>query len=420
MKELVYNLIHRQQAEIKKILADSTVLRDAAAPLKQSLEHKLIKAIIGPRRSGKSSLVHQVLTNSKYEYAYLNFEDELLPPNLNFDVIDSCLKEVYPKAEIFFFDEIQVFPRWEQLLNRLERGGRKVIISGSNSKLLSSELSSTLTGRHEQFEIFPFSYKEYLQAQPLKLRSWSTFKEYLISGGFPDVVLGRVDPQKYPRELWEAVVSKDIVQRYKVRSIAELKAVLGIVRDSMACTLSNRSIERALLQGPSIATIGKFLTFGQATYLITVLQNFSFKPRERINADKKVYVIDSGFYTSMKVGAQEDLGKLLENFVFNTLLRKGFKPNLDLFYYKTASRREIDFVTLKEGTPLALIQVSWALARQTTLERELAALEEAARDLNVNSATIVTAEERAEYTRGKFKIKALPILDFLEKTDWGD
>ncbi len=161
MKNLLRNILERQKADKSQILKSSSILRDASPSLGASLKFKLIKAVIGPRRSGKSSIIHRVLTDANENYAYLNFEDEQIPEGIEFSVIEEALSEVYPNSSILFFDEIQVYPRWEQLLNRLERSGRRVIISGSNSKLLGSELASSLTGRHELIEILPFSFNEY-------------------------------------------------------------------------------------------------------------------------------------------------------------------------------------------------------------------------------------------------------------------
>jgi len=417
MNDLVYNIIERQKLERTKILADSTVVREMAPRLAASVKRKLIKAVMGPRRSGKSSLVHQVLSSAKENYAYFNFEDDQLPPGLDFSVIDAALTKAYPNASIYFFDEIQIFPRWEQLLNRLDRSGKRIVISGSNSKLLSSELSSSLTGRHEVFEVFPFDFPEYCQAHPSAVGDANSLKQYLQSGGFPDVVLNRVHPQNYLRELWDAIVLKDIVQRYKVRSVTELKAVLSIFRDSLSKPLSFRSLERAMMRRLSIASVAKFISYAESAYLTSALQNFSFKTRQRVNSERKAYLIDNGFYTSMKAGAQEDYGKLLENFVFITLLRRGVKPNLDLFYYKTQSGREIDFMILQQGQPSALIQVSWNLESHATLDRELAAIADAAFELGISSAMIVTFNSKASYSHGKVSIKAVPIEEFLRREE---
>jgi len=417
MKDLLIGIIARQMRERAVILRDCTVTRELAGRLRASLNRKLIKAVIGPRRSGKSSLVHQVLSLADEKYAYVNFEDEQLPNELDFDLVDAALDEVYPDSNFYFFDEIQVFPRWEKLLNRLERGGKRIIISGSNSKLLSSELSSSLTGRHELFEMFPFSFKEYSQVAPSDESFAETFTHYMRLGGFPDVVMKRVLPQNYLRELWDSIILKDIVQRYRVRSVTELKALLSLFKDSVSSSLSYRSLERSMSGRLSIATISKFISYAESAYLTFMLPNFSFRARERVNAEKKAYLVDNGFYMSTKVGAQADNGKLLENFVFVTLLRQGFKSGLDLFYYKAKSGKEVDFLTLDHGKPSGLIQVSWSLSSQIALARELSALTECAEELGLTSATIVTLTERAAYTQAGIKMRAIPVEKFLESVD---
>jgi uncharacterized protein len=316
MNNLIHNIAERQKADKAEILKSSHVVRESASALVRALSHKLIKAVIGPRRSGKSSLIHKVLTQEKINYAYLNFEDEQIPEGIEFSVIENALRGVYPDSEFFFFDEIQVYPRWEQLLNRLDRSGKKIIISGSNSKLLGSELASSLTGRHELIEVLPFSFREYQSAHKDSTDDeLLLLKKYLYTGGFPDVAMNRVHENKYLRELWDSIILKDIVQRYKVRTVTELKALFSIFRDSVSANLSNRSLERALLNRLSIATIGKFLGYGEGAYLTFMLETFSFKSRTRVASDKKAYLIDNGFYTSMKAGAQDDYGRLLENLI---------------------------------------------------------------------------------------------------------
>jgi predicted AAA+ superfamily ATPase len=414
MKDLIINILQRQKADKIELLKASSIPREAASALVNSLKHKLIKAVIGPRRSGKSSLIHRVLTESKESYAYLNFEDEQIPEGIEFSVIEEALLQVYPKASLYFFDEIQGYPRWEQLLNRLGRSGKRIVISGSNSKLLGSELASSLTGRHELFEVLPFSFGEFRSAHSEVHDTALLLKKYLQTGGFPDVVMNRVNQLNYLRELWDSIILKDVVQRYKVRTVTELKALMSIFRDSFSAPLSNRSLERALQNRLSIATIGKFLGYGQGAYLTFMLQNFSFKSRQRVSADKKAYIVDNGFYSSMKAGAQDDFGRLLENVIFVHLLRQGLKPNLDFFYYKTKSGKEVDFLVLRNGAPKQLIQVSWNLGGQKTLDRELNSLVEAATELNVNDLAVISSQESATHTRANISIKVVPVAEYLD------
>jgi predicted AAA+ superfamily ATPase len=416
MSSLLDNIVKRQNLERGKILQDSTVKRTVTDKFNASLKKSLIKAVIGPRRSGKSSFVHQMLSSLNTPYAYLNFEDEQLPLDASFDEITAALDRHYPEATTYFFDEIQVYPRWEQAMNRLERGSQKtVIISGSNSKMLSSELSSTLTGRYELFEILPFSLEEFLLAKNVTSLTPAIFNEYITSGGFPAVVLGRVTSHEYLRELWDAIVLKDIVQRYNVRNVADLKALLALLRSSLSSPTSFRSLERALMKRVSIATIAKFCGYAENAYLVSLLQNFSFKTRERINADKKVYLFDNAFYTSTRVGGQADYGKLLENLVFLSLRRKGYLPNLDYFYYKTRSGKEIDFITLENGKPSILYQICWELSGDATREREFEALEEAAQELSVQKAIIITAGENAHFSAKNVEV-AIQSFDTFSET----
>jgi uncharacterized protein len=420
MSDVLINIAQRQKLDKKRILRESIVVRQYSPVLQQYLSSNLITAVIGPRRSGKSSLIHQVLSLTQQEYAYFNFEDELLPLNVSFDQIETALEKIYPNAKYYFFDEIQIYPRWEQALNRLQRSSdKKIIISGSNARLLSTELASVLTGRHESIKVLPFSFREYSQAHNQLAFSEDLLKQYLYSGGFPDVALHRApQPQNYLRELWDAIVLKDIVQRYHVRNVAGLNSLFTLVRNSLASRLSYRSLEKALQGQLSIATIGKFCGYGENAYLFYLLHNFSFKARERINADKKVYLFDTGYFTSMKIGGQGEYGKLLETLVFLTLYHR-HKSNLDFFYYQTKSGKEIDFVLLDNGKPSTLIQVCWSLASEATEQREIEAIRLAAIELQINKAWIVTFNETRTITYNGLTIEAISAEQYLESIDWG-
>jgi predicted AAA+ superfamily ATPase len=146
-----------------------------------------------------------------------------------------------------------------------------------------------------------------------------------------------------------------------------------------------------------------------------MLQNFSFKSRARVSSDKKAYLVDTGFYSSMKAGAQDDYGRLLENLIFVDILRKGLKPNLDLFYYKTLSGKEVDFLILENGKPSKLIQVAWNIGSPKTLERELSALVEASKELSIKDLTIITLEERSVHNIGSLRIRAIPAVEYFKK-----
>ncbi len=390
MVNLLSNIVKKQQQEIPVILRQATVERDSRTTLTKTLSSGLIKAVIGPRRSGKSSLVLQCLGGNKA--AYLNFEDEALTFSFTADEVLEAFEEVYPGYEYIFFDEIQLFPDWEKLLNRLHRTGKNLIVSGSNSKLLSGELASSLTGRHLVLELLPFSFHEYLSARGGNPGTQEDYVNYLNSGGFPTVVLHEDNAGEFLRALWDSVILKDVVGRYKLRRPVELRNLLYVILQQMSAKVTSRSLERAVNKQLSNVTINKFIGYAKQAYLCSLLQNYSFKPRERVNSEKKVYVFDNGFYTAHRSTPQADIGRLLENAVFIDLVRLGFEPNVDLFYYRSKSGYEVDFFILRNGKPYALCQVAFEASDIATFNREMRSLIAAGNELNIDKLYFLTAD----------------------------
>ena len=390
MANLLSNIVRKQQQEISVILRLASVERDSKTTLTKALSSGLIKAVIGPRRSGKSSLVLQCLGGSNA--AYLNFEDEALTFGFTAEEVLDAFEEVYPGHEYIFFDEIQLFPDWQKLLNRLHRTGKNIVITGSNSKLLSGELASSLTGRHLVFELLPFSFHEYLLAKGSGDDVREDYVNYLKSGGFPTVVLHEDDTGEFLRALWDSVILKDIVGRYKLRRPVELRNLLYIILQQMSARVTSRSLERAVNRQLSNVTINKFIGYAEQAYLCCLLQTYSFKPRERVNSARKVYIFDNGFYTAHRSTPQADIGKLLENAVFIDLVRLGFEPNVDLFSYQTKSGYEVDFFILRNGKPYALCQVAFEASDIATFNRETRSLVAAGAELNIDKLYLLTAD----------------------------
>jgi predicted AAA+ superfamily ATPase len=166
--------------------------------LSESLDTQLIKVVIGPRRAGKSRLIQHVLQDRSV--GYISFEEEQFL-DVSADQILDAAKQIYPSAKYWYFDEIQNFPQWETVLNKLHRRGLNLIVTGSNAKLLSSEIATALTGRHLAIELLPFSYGEFLGGTKQE-RSWISFQQYLERGGFPEVLTSpTIDFKNYLRAL---------------------------------------------------------------------------------------------------------------------------------------------------------------------------------------------------------------------------
>jgi predicted AAA+ superfamily ATPase len=379
---------HRRERDLA--LRRTIVPRELGSSLSKALSSNLVKVITGPRRAGKSTLAFQALVGKSF--AYLNFEDDALRGEISSDELVEALEAVYGKTDFLFFDEIQNYPHWESFINKLHRREHNLVITGSNSRLLSRELGSALTGRHLSFELLPFSYREFLLDRGMAKKDDSeSFQQYLTWGGFPEVVLGATDPASYLRTLFDSVVLRDIVTRHRIRASTAIHDLLNLLMNNAANRFSGRSLERSL-GTLSTATIQKFIAYCREAYLVQDLQPYFFKPRVRMKADRKIYTFDNGFISAKSQPVSSNDSRLLENMVFVELVRRGFKPNMDLFYYQTGSGTEVDFLLRRSSKNLELLQVTQNLSSLKAREREIRALRQGAEELKLNKLTVVTLD----------------------------
>lgn len=416
---LLNTVLEAQRIEKETLLRHPWVQRQRISTVSKALSSPLVKVITGPRRSGKSTLAFQVL--AKTSFAYVNFEDDSLPSNFSSDDLLDAIQTVYGKTDFLFFDEIQNFPNWDTFVNKLHRRGHNVLITGSNSKLLSRELSTALTGRHVSFELLPFSFQEFLQgigqtntlSEKQAKRAIKNvderylFHQFLTWGGFPEVVLGALEPNQYLRTLFDSIILQDIVKRHRIRAATAIYDLLSLLMNNASNRFSARSIERSL-GTLSVATIQKFIVYCREAYLVQDLQPFHFKPRLRIKSDRKIYAYDNGFVSAVSQPSTSNNARLLENLVFIELVRRGFVPNRDLFYYQTKSNTEVDFLLSKGAKNLELIQVATHLSSLKTRERETRALFQAADELGVKNLTIVTLNAEQTIQHQNRKIRVIP------------
>ena len=209
-----------QKRELEKRFNEKYISRESKI---KGLESDLIKIIMGPRRAGKSFFSIHYLRNSNF--GYINFDDEKLINLNNYDELISAINLVYNNPKILLFDEIQNLENWELFVNRLQRQGYNLIITGSNSKLLSKELATHLTGRHFQIYIFPFSFKEYIKLDNKELTTLEIKEKltnFLIVGGYPEPYIKNLDYVEYLRTLFNSIIYKDIIKRYSIRATNEI------------------------------------------------------------------------------------------------------------------------------------------------------------------------------------------------------
>ena len=418
-KKIIKQILLEQREEIKRILEDKIIKREIEERIKKSLQDSLIKVIIGVRRCGKSVLAHQILKNKNY--SYVNFDDERFIGAEAKDLNDflEVLEEINPDFDYLLLDEVQNIEGWELFVNRLKRQGYNIIITGSNSKLLSKELSTHLTGRHFAIELFPFSFREFLDYKNIehsekdfyltknRARIKRLLNEYLKNGGFPE--LFKVEFKKqYLRDLYDKILSRDIFSRYKIKYIKEFKEISLYLVSNFGAKISYHKLKN-IFEINSVHTIKNYLNYLEESYLIFQIYPFSFKIKNQIKKSKKNYGIDAGLINSVASQFSPNIGRLMENIVFLELRRK----NKEIYFYNDSFGNEIDFV-VKEKTKLKqLIQVCYNLNDPATEKREIKALLQGGRELKCNNLLIITWDiEEEKKIKGKI-IKFIPLWKYL-------
>lgn len=401
MKTTILN----QRAERDELLSRPYQKRNTKYDADELLQNPLIKLITGPRRVGKS--VFALLMLQGKNFAYLNFDDNQLLEKWDEELAMSALDDVYPNYDFMLLDEIQNLPDWDLWVSKLYRRGKNLIITGSNAKMLSSEMATVLTGRYLQIEMLPFSLEETMSwkninpdreeqaAQAIVLAD-----DYMRNGGYPETIQARSITKSYLSTLFDSILLKDVAQRHKVRNTTDLYNLATYLLSNFCNPISANELAGELGLS-SVATTKKFCDYLNEPYLFFYLPRFNNKLKLMNKAPKKVYVVDNGFVQSTAFNLSENLGRLLENQIFVELLRRGYIPGKTLFYYRTRNDKEIDFVTRKGAKVEQLIQVCYDMTSEKTRKRELDALVEAAEDLHCDNLLVITnsQEEKIKWKR---------------------
>lgn len=419
---MIKDIIFQHKKEKEDFLAKNYVQREKLDSAQKFLETDLVKVITGPRRAGKS-VFSTILLKDK-NFAYLNFDDENLLKVGNYDEILEGIFAVYGQPGFFLFDEIQNLKNWEIFVNKLHRRGYNLVLTGSNSKLLSKELASALTGRHISIEIYPFSFREFLKAKNFEPKEreeslpevrgtiFNYLNEYLRSGGFPEIVVKNLEPKTYLSTLFDSILLNDVVKRYKVRFSQKIYDLAVYLISNFSGEFSFNKLKN-ILDFNSVNTLQNYLRYLQEAYLVFFVNRFSYKVKEQIKTPKKIYLVDNGLIAGKSLQFSPDYGRLMENLVFGELLRRGYQPNKSIFFYKTRNKKEVDFV-LKEGFKVrVLIQVCYQIADLEVEKRETKALLEAGEELNCNNFLIITWDvQKDEEIKGN-KINFIPLWKWL-------
>lgn len=368
------------------------------------LQNPLIKLITGPRRVGKS--VFALLMLQGKNFAYLNFDDNQLLEKWDEDLAMSALDDVYSGYDFMLLDEIQNLPDWDLWVSKLYRRGKNLIITGSNARMLSSEMATVLTGRYLQIEMLPFSLDETMRWKNVSpnreeqaAQAITLADDYMRNGGYPETIPARGITRSYLSTLFDSILLKDVAKRHKVRNTTDLYNLATYLLSNFCNPVSANELAGELGMS-SVATTKKFCNYLNEPYLFFYLPRFNNKLKMMNKAPKKVYVVDNGFVQSTAFNLSENLGRLLENQVFVELLRRGYIPGQTLFYYRTRNDKEIDFVIRKGAKVEQLIQVCYDMTSEKTRNREFNALVEAVEELRCDNLLVITSSQE-EHIRWK-------------------
>jgi predicted AAA+ superfamily ATPase len=358
---------------------------------------------------GKSTLLAQMAHKlGKDSFYYVNFEDDRF---LGFQPEDAnqlfqTLVETFGERKTFVIDEVQNISGWEHFVRRFMDMDFKFYITGSNASLLSRELGTRLTGRYVPIELFPFSFKEFLQFRNEELpdsQRMTTVKNarlknmldyYLLSGGIPDAL-------KYPelpllRTLYDDVLYRDIATRYRLDAVTALKELAFYLISNPSNAVSFNKLKNQFRLG-SVNTIKSYIDYMENSWLVFTVNLYDYSVKRQQIASKKIYCIDTGLTNAVGFGFSPNTGKLLENLVFLALRRQ----TKEIYYYATPAGYEVDFYLPEKRQ---LIQVSQNLDAQTTRQREVRALSDALTVLKVESALILS-----DASEDGFELSGIPV-----------
>jgi len=414
MKTIILN----QRKERDELLSRPYLTRRNSQDADTLLSSHLIKLITGPRRVGKSTQALLMLRNKNF--AYLNFDSQPLLDAWNANLVMRMLDDVYPGYEYILLDEVQNLDAWDLWVSELYRLGKNLVITGSNAKMLSSEMATVLTGKYLQVEMLPFSLEEFFDWNKIDLKALKPEQQtdasvltddYMRNGGYPEVVASRQLTRSYLDTLFDSIVWKDVAKRHNVRNITDLNN-LAMYLVSNFCNPVTANDLTEELGFASVNTTKKFMDYLHEPYLFYFLPRYNNKLKLMKKAPRKVYVVDNGFVAAKAFALSENLGRLMENQVFIELIRRGYDTDKTMFYYRSRNDKEVDFVLRKGPHVERLVQVCYDMSSPKTEKREVDSLVECAGELKCDNLVIVTNNDERTIEKDGYKINVIPISKF--------
>lgn len=385
--------------KIEEILSDQRAVFGGKSPgiernidFETALKHERIVVVSGVRRAGKSTVLRQ-FAQKMDDWHYANFDDERL---INFSVDDfQSMMVIFHKRSLsknIIIDEIQNVEGWERFARRIHDEGYKLFVSGSNAKMLSSELGTHLTGRYAKIELFPFSFKEFINFKGLDLQTVTTavkaqvlnyFDEYLLNGGFPEYL--NFNDTEFLKRTYDDILYRDIVSRYGIRNVKQFKQLshylfTNFTKDTNYSTLKDN------LNFANTTTVSNYIHYLEESYLLFEVFQFDYSLKKHQSNQKKIYAIDNGLRNSIAFQFSKEYGNHLENMIFIELKRRG----CDIYFYR--SKKECDFVIVDREKVSKVIQVTYSL-NDANRVREINGLLEAMKELKTDNGIIITAHQ---------------------------
>ncbi len=400
-----------------------------------ALKNKRILSVIGPRRAGKTYACFEIIGDllkhglPRENLMYMNFEDERLVP-LDGSELTHLLDvhaELYEHDEgkplYCFLDEVHNVPHWSKWVRRVIDQNREltIIVTGSSSKMLSSEIATELRGRGSSISVFPYSFREFLNARgvdaeysekllysPQRNIIKRHFNEYVLKGGFPEIT----DHEEYRdtlQQYYRTIFARDMVERFKIKNVRQFEDFLKIQlsRFSSLSSVSNTAKEMQTL-GYSLSknTLMTYLGYARDVFLLFDVCKFDHKVTNQLRAPRKLYAIDHGLLNAVRFSSSEDRGRILENIVFMELRRRH-----EVIYYH-AGKAECDFVILPGRRVSHCFQSCWSVEQEDTREREIKGLLDAMHEHKLDRGMILTSDEQADLNRDGKKIIIRPLWYF--------
>ncbi|MBE6332124.1 MAG: ATP-binding protein [Bacteroidales bacterium] len=378
------------------------------------------QVVIGVRRSGKSTMCFQALENAGVNYAYADFDDEHLS-GMSSDQLDAVLEvlyKIYGNFSCLFLDEIQNVEGWHLFVNRLLRKDIRVVITGSNANLLSSELATYLTGRNKEIDLYPFSFGEYCEMKGIDQGSISTqaeafrraaFDDYLKGGGFPEK-FAMSDSSSYVSGLVKNILVRDIEQRYGITFTDAFERMANHLLNVSPTIVSVVDLA-ALFDIKSNVTVRNYIKYLKDSFILVEVQKYSPKSRQRITQEK-VYAVDVAMMDERENAfAGENLGWRLETIVLIELKRRCRLNGCDVYYLMERSY-ECDFVLCKGNVVKQAIQVAYDISSDKTRKREINGLLAAAKKTGCTELLLLTDHDYADVNVDEAVIKIRPVYDW--------